>query len=335
MLAFRLVSATALAVVATSATALAQGPPPASPEPEADPPHQRLWMAAPPAGRAGRGVELSIRRRGEAGRYVTRLCEAPPARGWSCRKLTLADGTRRITPAVRTPSPGRWLFELRNGSQRVREAVRVRPRGGRLRVLATGDSMIQIVDAFMRERLGSRASLRSEAHISTGVSKPEMLDWVAHARSQARRVKPDVTVVFLGANDGFPMATPPGPIADCCGDAWVKEYSRRVAQMMRAYARGSKGRVLWLTLPAPRGANFRRVYGPVNAGIRRAGRRVEGVEVVRLDRLFTPGFRYRSAIRWRGRTVTVRQGDGVHLNTTGASIAAAKVVARLGANRLL
>ena len=38
-------------------------------------------------------------------------------------------------------------------------------------------------------------------------------------------MRPDVTVVFLGANDGFPF----GAGAPCCGAPWVAEYARRAA----------------------------------------------------------------------------------------------------------
>ena len=76
-------------------------------------------------------------------------------------------------------------------------------------MLATGDSMIQIIDGDLQRRLGGRGpiSVRSDAHISTGISKPFMFDWIAHARGSARTLHPDVTVMFLGANDGFPMGT--------------------------------------------------------------------------------------------------------------------------------
>jgi hypothetical protein len=47
---------------------------------------------------------------------------------------------------------------------------------------------------------------------------------------------------------------------------------------------------------------------------------------VPLARRFTPGYRFRQTIRWGGRTVSVRQGDGIHLNVTGASIAATMIV---------
>jgi lysophospholipase L1-like esterase len=311
--------------------------PPAGEAPVAEPAppqHQRLWLAAPRRGGIGREVDLAVRRRGRAGRYVAKLCVAPPAIGWSCRRLVFRDGVRRLSPQFRLAAPGRWLFEVRNRRQRVRDATRVRPRG-RLSVLVTGDSMAQLFDHHVADGLGGGAAVRSEAHVSTGLSKPSMLDWVANSRAQARRVRPDVTIVFIGANDGFPMPTPSGATAPCCDSSWVEEYARRAAQMMRAYRRGSAGRVYWLTLPAPRGGSFRAVFGPVNAAIRRAARRTRGVQVVPIDRIFTPGFVYRDTLLWGGRNVAVRQGDGVHLNDAGASIAAQKTIARMRANRIL
>lgn len=304
---------------------------------EERPVHRRLWFAAPRRGVQGRKVELAVRRRARDrdGRYQARLCVRPPALGWGCRKLVLRDGVRRIAPPQLLAAPGRWLFQLRNGKQRLRRSTVVAPRGGRLKVLVTGDSMAQIYDHYMREGLGGRATVRSEAHISTGISKPSMLDWQAKARAQAGGLRPDVTVVFIGANDGFPMRTPSGATANCCGSAWVEEYARRAADMMRSYRRGRAGRVYWLTLPAPRSGSFRSVFGPVNAAIRKAARRTRGVEVVPIDRIFTPGFVYRDAVKWGNRWVNVRQADGVHLNNAGAQLAAQRTIGRMRADRVL
>lgn len=307
-------------------------PPAATPGAQAQ---QRLSFSAPAQARAGQPLSFVVRREKAAGAYRAQLCTSPPAEGWRCGTLSFAAGVARLQPAQWIDAPGRWLFEVRNGKQRIRRSTTVKPRGSRLKVLATGDSMIQIVDGFLAAGLGSRAQLRSEAHISTGISKPEMLDWVAKAGSQAKRIRPDVTIVYLGANDGFSMATPSGPLASCCGGAWVEEYARRVAQMMRAYGRSGAGRVFWLTLPAPRPQMFRKVYGPVNAAIRRAARKIAGVTVVPIDSIFTPGFRYRDTLIDGGRAVRVRQGDGVHFTTAGASIVASKVVARMRATRVL
>ena len=74
------------------------------------------------------------------------------------------------------------------GGRTVHRRVRVAP-PAHLRLLATGDSMIQIIDSYLGARL-PHATVRSDAHISTGISKPFMLDWVALAKRQAARCAP-------------------------------------------------------------------------------------------------------------------------------------------------
>src|ERR1700755_2662662 len=74
------------------------------------------------------------------------------------------------------------------------------------RVLATGDSMIQLVDSQLAERLQPRRfKLKGDAHVGTGLSKPFLLDWVRHSRGEAKSYRPSASVVCLGANDGFPI----------------------------------------------------------------------------------------------------------------------------------
>lgn len=211
------------------------------------------------------------------------------------------------------------------------------PRSGGLRLLATGDSMIQLVDDDLRARLrGSATTVRSDARISTGVSKLAMHDWMRTARGQAGSFKPDITVMFLGANDGFPMTTASGRRVTCCVAAWVGEYARRVTTMMRAYARGGRSLVYWLTLPMPRRGDFARVYRAVNAAIGRAALRVgDRARVIDLVPVFTPGGLFRRTITFRGRTVSARQDDGVHLSAAGAAVAAALVIDRLRADGAL
>ena len=166
--------------------------------------------------------------------------------------------------------------------------------------------MIQIIDSFLKARLERRRAtrVRSDARISTGLSKPFMLDWVTKAREQARSVHPDVTVMFIGANDGFPMKTRSGASMPCCGAAWTAEYARRVASMMRSYLRGGRSYVYWMTLPTPRRDDFARIYRSVNRAIRRRRARVgRGARVIDLVKVFTPGGRFRQYVRFRGKTV--------------------------------
>lgn len=203
----------------------------------------------------------------------------------------------------------------------------------RLRLLATGDSMIQIIDSLLDQRLERRrgVTVRSDAHIGTGISKPSLKNWVRTARAQSSGFKPDVTVMFVGANDGFPLGG-----AACCEQAWVEGYARRVEAMMRSYLRGGRSYVYWLTLPTPRREAFVRIYSRVNVAIRRAAERVGGgVRVIETARVFTPGGVFRQHITFRGRLIKARQADGVHLSLSGARVAATLIVDRLRADHAL
>ena len=74
-------------------------------------------------------------------------------------------------------------------------------------------------------------------------------------------------------------------------------------------------------MPIPRGEGSATLVRLVNEAIIRAGRDVPGVHVLRMDQLFTPNG-FQETIRDGGRTVDVRESDGVHLNASGQAIAA-------------
>lgn len=288
--------------------------------------HRLLLAVRPRRVRPGQGVKVRVADRWHRGDLRPTLCTTPPGGPRDCRRV--ATGERTVFRARRA---GTWVVLARTPWQRVAHAVSARHRGGRLTLLATGDSMIQIVDSFLDSRLRARGvRVRHDARISTGISKPGMLDWQALARRQARRLRPDVTVVFLGANDGFPMAG-----AACCGQPWIAEYARRAGRMVRAYARHGAGRVYWALLPAASHGFFREMFPAVNAAIRRAAAaQPRAVRVIDLARIFTPGGRFRESMRVHGRLTRVRQGDGVHLSTAGASVAASVLIRTLRAERI-
>ena len=301
----------------------------------------RLSVALRPTRpRARRPATVQISDRWRLGAIAARVCTAQPGGvRRRCRSVRLVAGQVRAAFRFHPQRSGRYPVTVQGpGGHRAHRVLIVRPATRRLRVLATGDSMIQIIDGDLQRRLGGRGpiSVRSDAHISTGISKPFMFDWIAHARGSARTLHPDVTVMFLGANDGFPMGTRGGHKASCCGGDWVREYARRARRMMRSYARGGAGTVYWLLLPTPRAKNFQAVFGPVNRALRAAARSFPGVvHVVDLGATFTPGGRFRQTMRWQGRTVSVRQEDGVHLSVAGASIATTLIVRRMRRDGLI
>jgi lysophospholipase L1-like esterase len=260
--------------------------------------------------RAGGLARVAVGDRFGVGDVEARVClHVGPER--ACRTVRLRSGVRSgvVTPKALRPGRGRLLLTTRG--QRLVVAVDVRRRAGSLKVLAAGDSEIQVLDGFLRQRLKRfGASVISDDHISTSISNPGFFDWPQRARATASTIRPDVTVMFLGANDGFPFRSESGAQVSCCSPPWSRELARRTRGMMRSYSRGGRGRVYWMLLPPPRKANFARVFDAVNRGFEEAAKAFpDTVRLVDLRRTFPD-------------PDAGRQPDGVHLSTASARIAA-------------
>jgi len=163
----------------------------------------------------------------------------------------------------------------------------------------------------------------------TGISK--LNPWAQISKRDVRRLRPDVTVVSIGANDAWPMTTAAGAQQVCCGEAWVAEYALRARSMMRTYLRGGHARVVWLTLPVPRDPRRVPIFAAVNHAVTRAAAGLAGVTILRMEQIFSPRGGYQETIDYRGHAVDVREPDGVHLNVSGTAIAATAIVQSLGA----
>jgi lysophospholipase L1-like esterase len=197
-------------------------------------------------------------------------------------------------------------------------------------LLVTGDSMAQPLDSILARRMagGEAIQVIRDPHIGTGISKTDLLDWGKLSVRQVGQDKPEAVVVFIGANEGFPIGD-----TKCCGADWAAAYATRVRTMMNTYRRDGIGRVYWLTLPLPRDKDRQTVARAVNAAVRAAAAAYRAqVRVLDMTALFTPGGRFRESMEVDGRTQLVRQPDGIHLNETGAELAADAVQRALGAD---
>ncbi|MDX6722137.1 MAG: uncharacterized protein QOD73_541 [Solirubrobacteraceae bacterium] len=216
-------------------------------------------------------------------------------------------------------------------------ALGVRPRPPRpLRtVLVTGDSLSQPLDAKVARafaRAGTDVKVVRDAHLGTGISDSEIVDWGRLSVRQVETRSPDAVVIFMGANEGFPMKVA-GRTVECCGPGWSAEYASRVRRMMSTYRQGGGARVYWLNLPGPRDAARRRISRSVNLAIAVGAEPYRAqVRILDMARLFTPGGRYRDSMPVGGRSALVRQADGVHLNGAGAEVALVAVLDALRAD---
>ena len=83
-----------------------------------------------------------------------------------------------------------------------------------------------------------------------------------------RKDKPDAVVVFIGANEGFPIEDAGGKEVKCCGADWAALYANRVRRMMNTYRRKGAARgVLDHAADAARRRRARKIGRVVNAAI--------------------------------------------------------------------
>jgi lysophospholipase L1-like esterase len=190
-------------------------------------------------------------------------------------------------------------------------------------LLVTGDSLSQPLDEELARRLAGSAKVVRDPHLGTGISQSAIVDWAKLSTSQVKKEKPDAVVIFIGANEGFPMKGPSGDEVKCCGVGYAALYASRVRQMMSTYRQAGAARVYWLTLPAPRDPARQRIARTVNAAIGVAAQPWRAqVRVVDTVPIFTPGGRYRDAMDVGGQEKIVRESDGIHLNATGSALLA-------------
>jgi hypothetical protein len=274
-----------------------------------------------------RGTIRVVDRWGNGG-VSPQLCIRPPGAAGDCSAFRLRRAITVATRPFRAVARGRWRVELRIRGHRVQRSIAVGEAASSIpppAVLATGDSMMQGIDSFLADELGDTATVHSDVHPGTGISKPGG-PWATLPARQVKRLHPSATVVAIGAVDGFPLPAADGSTVECCGAGWIATYTQRVRQTMLTYRRKGRGRVIWLTLPIPRGP--RAVTDAVNLSVLAAATGLPRVSVLRLDQVFTPdGFR--DVMPYRGRELRVRAVDGIHLNVAGTAIAARLVAVEL------
>ena len=197
------------------------------------------------------------------------------------------------------------------------------------KLLVTGDSMVQPLDSKLAGALAGKVKVFREAHLGTGISKSFLVDWGQLSTQQVKTDKPDAVVVFIGANEGFPLKGAGGKEIPCCGSDWAALYATRARRMADTYRQAGAARVYWITIPTPREGKRQTIQRVVNAAIRVAVQPwASQVRVIDTVPIFAPKG-YRDAMAIDGEDRIVRNPDGIHLNDAGAALLAQTVLARL------
>ena len=119
----------------------------------------------------------------------------------------------------------------------------------RCKIMMMGDSMMEDLGPRTHRRLRQRKGLNFilSAKYSTGLCRPDFFDWPAHMREAIAEHKPNILVVFIGANDGQPIKHN-GTFTPTGGQTWRDCYGTKMQEIVDiAHAHGTK--VIWVGLP--------------------------------------------------------------------------------------
>jgi uncharacterized protein len=186
-----------------------------------------------------------------------------------------------------------------------------------LEVLLAGDSLIgAIADGYGRRSLDDElVDWDKDVRISTGLARPDVLDWPLHLQQLLDARDPDVVVLLLGGNDDQSLVGGADRVVHYGQPGWEEEYQARVARLQTIAA--SQGRtVVWLELPSVRPGRLEQARQRMNAAARGAAAET-GALVIDTDAILAPqGYTPRLA------GVQVRADDGVHLTHPGGDLVA-------------
>ena len=198
-------------------------------------------------------------------------------------------------------------------------------------LLITGDSLSQPLDTELARRLTPEGiEVTRDAHVGTGISNSTLVDWGQLSAAQVEKHHPQAVVVFIGANEGYPMPGPNGKDIPCCSPEWAAVYANRVRQVIDTYRQDGRAKVYWLTVPLPRDPARQRIASVVNQSVVVAAQPWRSqVRIIDTDEYFSPDDRYSDSITVDGNDQIVRESDGIHLNDAGSSLLADRLLDRI------
>lgn len=248
----------------------------------------------------------------DAGRAVG--AGAPPAPTGDPHAAASGAGTPSASLADR--------FDEQLAQRRTGSSERSRPISAEdpLRVLLAGDSLIGAIAEGYGRAVAGRDEVwwHQEVRISTGLARPDVLDWHAHLEGLLATHDPDVVVLMLGGNDDQSLVVPGGTPIHYGEPGWEPEYEQRVARLLDVAGADAR-QVIWLQLPAMRPDRLEASRQLTNAAAHRAAVDRD-VQVLDTGAVLSP-----EGYTTRVDGTAVRAEDGVHLTHPGGDLVAAEL----------
>lgn len=204
-----------------------------------------------------------------------------------------------------------------------------------VRVLVAGDSLVGWIGPALTEALaGAPAEVIEDWEGSSGLARPDFVDWPARLAADMEAHDPEVVVMGFGGNDAQAIPDEAGPIL-LGTDEWAQEYRRRVAQALDAVE--APGRtVYWIGLPLTERDNIEAVAPVIAEAVAAEAATRPWVQLVDARSALAPDGSYEVFLtNDEGERVRVRADDGVHPSLDGGRVIVDEFVDDLVAQRRL
>ena len=170
-----------------------------------------------------------------------------------------------------------------------------------------------------------------DAHISTGLARPEVFNWPAAVQNVMSTLDPRALVISLGSNDNQTMTGEGSNGAPFGSDEWKVEYSRRVGGLMDEVVKTGRA-LFWVGVPIVRQENKLESYQFIN-GIFQEQAELRPGRVFYIDTynlLKGPDGNYADYLpNSSGDLVLARAPDGTHYTRFGSDKIAELIVTRM------
>ena len=208
------------------------------------------------------------------------------------------------------------------------------------RLLVVGDSLsISLGEQFEHALAGAPGlDFSRDGQRSTGLSRPELLDWPARLRELVAKSPPDIVVIMIGANDVMPLTATDGSRVYFDQPAWAETYAAKARELVAICRQANPDvAVSWVGAPPMGDAALNAGVKRINAVLARmcaeAGCRFIDAEAAFSD----PEGRYTRHARdaATAEATAIRTADGVHLTEAGARLLAGATAAALAGKEQL
>jgi uncharacterized protein len=199
-----------------------------------------------------------------------------------------------------------------------------------LRVLEIGDSLgIDLGDQFQAQLDAQTTADTVVGSVGdSGLSNEAFYNWPVQLATMLATDRPQVVVVFIGANDDQGMLVD-GTAAEPGTPMWSAAYAERVDEILTE-ATGAGARVVWVGMPPMENADLNEAMQIEDTIYAHETARFPGTLYVSSTAVLGgPSGSYENTTQGSAGPAVVRTPDGVHLTPAGAGLLAATVIAAI------